>query len=125
MNLNKEDLEKMIKNNKEDNSPLQDTSYVLEDVKDLINKLNLYHKKKLYQNLNFEQFLEKLKKDYERLNTNFPSIFKKTLDGTLELPRLEFMLKMLNEVKNNKISKHTASVTVGQELVDNIIKPTL
>lgn len=125
MNLNKEDIEKMVKNNKEDDTPVPDSSYVYDDVKDLLNKIKLYNSKKLYKNLNFEEFLEKLKKDYAKLNTNFPSIFEKTLKGTIELPRLKFMLKMIDEVRNNKISKHSASVTVGQELVDNIVKPNL
>ena len=53
MNLNKEDLEKMTKNlPEEDNGPLPDTSYVLEDVKDMMNKIYLYNTKKLYNNLN-------------------------------------------------------------------------
>ena len=35
------------------------------------------------------------------------------------------MLKMLGEVRGSKISKHQASVVVGQELVNNIVKPNL
>ena len=125
MNLNKEDLENYIKNTPEDNSPLPDTSYVYDDVKDMLNKMNLFKTKRLYKNLNEEQFVNKLKKDYSKLEQNFPSIFEKVLKGTLEIPRLQFMLKMIGEIRNNKISKHKASVTVGQELVDNIVKPNL
>ncbi len=126
MNLNKEDLERMTRNLPEDdNNPLPDTSYVLEDVKDMINKINLYNSKKLYSNLNPGEFVEKLKKDYNKLEDNFPSIFEKVLSGTLEYERLEFMLKMLGEVKTQKLSKHEASVVVGQELVNNIVKPSL
>ena len=125
MNLNKEDLEKLAKNIPEDNKPLPDTSYVYDDVKDMINKIDLYKTKKLYKNFNDEQFIDKLKKDYNKLETNFPAIFEKVLKGTLELDRLQFMLKMINNIKQNKISKHKASVVVGQELVDNIVKPNL
>lgn len=126
MNLNKEDLEKMTKNlPEEDNGPLPDTSYVLEDVKDMMNKIYLYNTKKLYNNLNPNEFVEKLKKDFKQLEDNFPSIFEKVLGGTLEYDRLEFMLKMLGEVKTQKLSKHEASVVVGQELVNNIVKPGL
>ena len=76
MNLNKDDLEKMTKNlPKEDNGPLPDTSYVLEDVKDMMNKIYLYNTKKLYNNLNPNEFVEKLKKDFKKLEDNFPSIF--------------------------------------------------
>ena len=126
MNLNKADLERMTKNLPEDdNNPLPDTSYVLDDVKGMINKINLYNSKKLYNNLNPNEFVEKLKRDYNKLEENFPSIFEKVLSGTLEYDRLEFMLKMLGEVKTQKLSKHEASVVVGQELVNNIVKPSL
>ena len=126
MNLNKEDLERMTKNLPEDdNNPLPDTDYVLDDVKGMINKINLYNSKKLYNNLNPNEFVEKLKRDYNKLEENFPSIFEKVLSGTLEYDRLEFMLKMLGEVKTQKLSKHEASVVVGQELVNNIVKPSL
>ena len=126
MNLNKTDLERMTKNLPEDdNNPLPDTDYVLDDVKGMINKINLYNSKKLYNNLNPNEFVEKLKRDYNKLVENFPSIFEKVLSGTLEYDRLEFMLKMLGEVKTQKLSKHEASVVVGQELVNNIVKPSL
>lgn len=126
MNLNKADLERMTKNLPEDdNNPLPDTDYVLDDVKGMINKINLYNSKKLYNNLNPNEFVEKLKRDYNKLEENFPSIFEKVLSGTLEYDRLEFMLKMLGEVKTQKLSKHEASVVVGQELVNNIVKPSL
>lgn len=126
MNLNKDDLERMTKNlPKEDNGPLPDTSYVLEDVKDMMNKIYLYNTKKLYNNLNPNEFVEKLKKDFKQLEDNFPSIFEKVLSGTLEYDRLEFMLKMIGEVRTQKLSKHEASVVVGQELVNNIVKPGL
>ena len=109
----------------DDNNPLPDTDYVLDDVKGMINKINLYNSKKLYNNLNPNEFVEKLKRDYNKLEENFPSIFEKVLSGTLEYDRLEFMLKMLGEVKTQKLSKHEASVVVGQELVNNIVKPSL
>lgn len=126
MNLNKADLERMTKNlPDDDNNPLPDTDYVLDDVKGMINKINLYNSKKLYNNLNPNEFVEKLKRDYNKLEENFPSIFEKVLSGTLEYDRLEFMLKMLGEVKTQKLSKHEASVVVGQELVNNIVKPSL
>ena len=35
------------------------------------------------------------------------------------------MLKMIGEVRTQKLSKHEASVVVGQELVNNIVKPGL
>ena len=126
MKLTKEHIEKLAASQPEnDNTPMPDTSYVMDDVKEIQNRIRLYSLKKIDRNLNHEQFTNKLKKDYQRLQENFPTIFEKTLLGTLELNRLEFMLKMIGEIKTKKVSKHEAAVVVGQELVDNIVKPNL
>jgi hypothetical protein len=127
MNLNKEDLERMVKNNpqQEDQGPMPDTSYLIDDVKEMRNRVLLYHQKKIDRQLSENEFVKKIEKDYARVKENFPTIFDKVMMGTLELDRLEFMLKMIGEIKNKKVSKHEASVVVGQELVDNIVKPTL
>jgi hypothetical protein len=127
MKFNKEDLERMTQNlpEEEESGPMPDTSYILDDVKEMRNRIILYKTKKIDRNLKEEEFTNKLERDYKKLYDNFPTIFQKVMLGTLELDRLEFMLKMVGEVKTNKLSKHEASVVVGQELVDNIVKPTL
>jgi hypothetical protein len=128
MQITKEQLEKLAQANAqsgEDDGPMPDTSYVLEDVKDMTNRITLFKQKKIDRHLTELQFSSKLEKDYAKLYENFPSIFAKVMSGTLEMERLQFMLKMIGEIKKNKVSKHEASVVVGQELVDNIVKPTL
>ena len=126
MNLNREDLEKIAKNApQDDNTPMPDTSYVLDDVREMKNRIELYHLKKIDRHLTEDQFTSKLEKNYSKLYENFPSIFEKVMMGTLEISRLEFMLKMIQDIKKKKVTKHEASVVVGQELVDNIVKPEL
>ena len=89
------------------------------------NRIILYKSKKIDLHLPEDKFTQKLEKDYYKLYENFPTIFEKVMLGTLEMKRLEFMLKMIGEIKKNKVTKHEASVVVGQELVDNIVKPEL
>ena len=126
MKLTKEHIEKLVANQpKDDNVPMPDTSYVIDDVKEIQNRIRLYDRGKIDRNLSREQFTDKLKNNYQKLLENFPTVFEKTLCGTLELNRLEFMLKMIGDIKKKKVTKHEASVVVGQELVDNIVKPTL
>ena len=127
MQITKDQIEKLAKaqTQKQDDGPMRDTSYVMDDVKDMINRIKLYQDKKIDRHLTELEFSSKLEKDYATLYENFPSIFAKVMAGTLELPRLEFMLKMIGEIKKNKVSKHEASVVVGQELVDNIVKPQM
>ena len=127
MNITKDQIEKLaaMKAQEEDDGPIRDTSYVLDDVKDMLNRITLYKSKKIDRHLTELEFSSKLERDYARLYQNFPTIFAKVMAGTLELPRLEFMLKMIGEIEKNKVSRHEASVVVGQELVDNIVKPNL
>ena len=128
MNINKESLERMVQENRdngEDEGPLPDTSYVMSDVDEIIEKLKLHREKKLDKHLSLKNFKVKLEGEYPKLFDNFPTIFNKVCAGTLEKTRLAFMLKMIGEVKGSKISKHEASVVVGQELVNNIVKPNL
>ena len=126
MKLTKEHIDKLVASQpQDDNAPMPDTSYVIDDVKEIQNRIKLYDRKKIDRNLTQEQFTNKLKTDYQKLQDNFPTVFEKTLLGTLELNRLEFMLKMIGDIKKKKVTKHEASVVVGQELVDNIVKPTL
>jgi hypothetical protein len=62
---------------------------------------------------------------YEDFNTEYPIIFKKILNGTLEKRQFSYMLAMLEKIKNNELSQHDASVNVGQVLVDKYVKPVL
>ena len=125
MNLNREQLERLAQNKEEDTGPLPDNSYVMDDVKEMQEVIREYKNGELYQNLSETEFKTKLEEKFKRLNENFPAIFLKVHAGTLEISRLEFMLKMIGEINNKKVTRHEASVVVGQELVDNIVKPNL
>lgn len=125
MNLNREQLERLSQNREEDTGPLPDNSYVIGDVKEMMEQIRLFKNKEIHNNVNDDGFKLILEEKFKRLNENFPAIFLKVYAGTLELNRLEFMLKMIGEINKNKVSKHEASVVVGQELVDNIVKPNL
>ena len=81
--------------------------------------------KKSYQNLNLDQFKHKLKKKYNNLSTKFPTIFEKTINGTMDMNRLKFMLNMINKVNNNEITEHNASVQIGEKLVNEYVKPMI
>lgn len=125
MNLNREQIEKLSQNREEDTGPLPDNSYVMNDVKEMKEMIRLYKNGEIDQNLSESEFKSKLEEKFKNLNENFPAIFLKVHAGTLEISRLEFMLKMIREINKKKVTRHEASVVVGQELVDNIVKPNL
>ena len=68
---------------------------------------------------------EVLKEEFKDFFEKFPTIFNKVVEGTMEMGRLKFMLKMISEIERKKISKHEASIVVGKELVENIVKPQM
>ena len=79
MNLNKEDLERMCNNipEEEEKGEMADNSYVMDDVKEIMNRIRLYNDKKIDRHLSMEKFKEKLDKDYKRLKDNFLVFMKK------------------------------------------------
>ena len=104
---------------------LPDTSYIMNDVLEITDLLKKHRNKEIDTNLTENKFKLKLENKFRKLKEDFPTIFDKTVAGTLEIERLRFMLKMQREIKRKKVSSHEASVTVGQELVNNIVKPNL
>ena len=124
MNINLEDF-KNAKPEEIDPDQLPDTSYIMEDVMKIRELIQKHKNNEIDTHLNTSKFQKKLEKDFRKLNEEFPTIFEKTCNGTLEVERLSFMLKMQNEIRNRKVTSHEASVTVGTELVENIVKPNL
>lgn len=68
---------------------------------------------------------EKLKLEFPNLDKEFPTIFDKVVNRTMDMGRLKFMVRMIGEIEKKKISKHEASIVVGKELVENIVKPQM
>jgi hypothetical protein len=124
MNLNLEDIKNAEPTNIDPDS-LPDTDYIIEDVLKIKDLLKKHRNQEINTNLNERKFQMKLDRDFYKLKSEFPTIYEKTCNGSLETDRLIFMLKMQNEIRKKKVTSHEASVTVGQELVDNIVKPHL
>tara|TARA_Y100001936_G_C15489006_1_gene367375 strand:+ start:115 stop:486 length:372 start_codon:yes stop_codon:yes gene_type:complete len=93
-----------------------DTTNLLEDVEKLDKRV-----RELGRNVD----AEKLKLEFPNLDKEFPTIFDKVVNRTMDMGRLKFMVKMIGEIEKKKISKHEASVVVGKELVENIVKPQM
>ncbi len=93
-----------------------DTSNLLTDVENLDRRVT-----ELGRNAD----TEKLKLEFPNLDKEFPTIFDKVVNRTMDMGRLKFMVKMIGEIEKKKISKHEASIVVGKELVENIVKPQM
>ena len=94
-----------------------DTNKILEDV---LKINNISSKDILSQNQ-----INNLQKEYFDLYDIYPAIFKMACNGNMDIERLKYMLQMLDNIKNDSMTEHDASVNVGQKLVDEIVKPNL
>jgi hypothetical protein len=55
----------------------------------------------------------------------YPTLFNKIVEKEMNYDVLRQLLKALDNVNNGEQSQHDASVSVGQVLVDNYVKPQL
>jgi hypothetical protein len=101
-----------------------DTQKVKSEVDGLCADTRIWHSKRDYRNLNFEEFTEIMKTKYEYLHTNSSTLFERCMKGDLNLQQLDFMLRMIEKV-NAGADYQTTSTEVGQRLVDVYVKPLI
>lgn len=77
-----------------------------------------------YNTLNKQQFIDKMKEKYNYLQENSCTLFDKCIDGSMDLPRLEQMLQMIEKVRQG-YDFNSASVDIGQSLTDHYVKPLI
>ena len=70
-------------------------------------------------------FKDVMRTKYSDLYRNYESIFNISISENYDKLRLKHMLILANKVKKSELSEHDASVQVGTELVNNIVKPQL
>ena len=96
-----------------------DFDKILENVKEILEI------KKNFEENNKTGLEDYLDKKFSDLKKDKLPIYNMCLNGTMDFSRLEYMINMAKNVKNNTISKHNAAVEVGQRLVDEFVKPKL
>lgn len=62
---------------------------------------------------------------YPEFKTNYPVLFSKACDGSLDSDRIDYMLRMLEQVQNKSTTQYDASAVVGQKLFDDYVAPRL
>lgn len=75
--------------------------------------------------LGTEQYKQKLISEHKDLYDAYPGIFDMSMNSTMDLDRLKYMLSMADKIDNKEMTEHDASVEVGQMLVDDFVKPSL
>ena len=84
-----------------------------------------YFKGKDEPTYNSDTFKKQMESEYSALFNEYSAIFNISLGPSYDFNRLKKMLTLANKIKKKEISEHSASVEVGQILVDEVVKPQL
>ena len=76
-------------------------------------------------NLDTNETKYRLTEKYSDFSMKYPVIFLKTLEGGLDMNQFSYMIEMASNVNDEKVSKHDASVKIGEKLVNEYVKPIL
>jgi hypothetical protein len=69
-----------------------------------------------------DHFIERMEEKYKPLKTYYPGIFNLTMSGKMDMNMLNYMVSTIERMNNNEISKEKGEYSVGEMLVDKIIK---
>ena len=111
------------------NSENKDTENENDNVYELLShlKTEMNNKNSLFYS-NKEEFKNNIEKLFVNTSNELCAVIQVISQPAFDmhgLQRLEYMIKMSDELKKKKITEHDASVAVGQRLVDDIVKPQL
>ena len=98
------------------------------ELEETINEVKEFMKNKDMKDLkkkNNEDFIKKMKEQFPDFSENYPGIFDKILDNSIDDPQFIKMLGFLKQMEGGNMSEHDASVEVGKILVDKYVKPVL
>ena len=72
---------------------------------------------------NAKDKLRYFRKKMPEFADKYPSLFQMACEPDFDIQRLSFMLNMRDNVSNQPISQHQASVRVGENLFKQYVKP--
>lgn len=64
-------------------------------------------------------------KKYKEFAEKYPMLLKKCCERNADVSNLGYLLSMLKNIQQNKMTEHVASTNVGQKLFDSYVKPTV
>ncbi len=77
------------------------------------------------RNFRQEIFKEDMKEKWPKFAENYKQLFSETVDGELDPTKFNYMMMMLRQIEQGSMSVHSASVKVGEVLVDEYVKPLI
>lgn len=70
--------------------------------------------------INKEEFFGEKYPDFKTAN---PVMFQVAVEGKMDLSRLNYMINMIDQIKNSQMTQDEASIEVGQVLYKEYVKP--
>lgn len=77
--------------------------------------------------LNTVELKNKYRNDFFELESRYPALYTMVIESkkNFDWNEFNFMMNMLNKVRNNQVSENDASIYYGQRMVDKYVKPKL
>ena len=69
-----------------------------------------------------DNFKERMEEKYEPLKTHYSGIFNLTMSGKMDMNIINYMVSTIERIHNNEISKEKGEYSVGEMLVDKMVK---
>ena len=77
------------------------------------------------QNLHRGFSTTQLREQHAAFADAYPKLFETVCKPDADLPHLEYLLGMLDQVQNKNTTYESASQTVGQHMFDHFVRPNL
>lgn len=101
---------------------MSDPKIIQNNVKNIRQLIIQYHD--LISN-DVDKFDDIVKQHHADFIEQYPTIYQKLKDNTLDEEKIQYMLDMLTDINSKTVSEFDASVKVGQKLVDHYVTPNL
>ena len=101
-----------------------DTKQLRTDVNGLVADVAKWKNVTDFYGFSKQKMFEHMQGKYKYLYENSSTLYSKCIDGEIDLPRLEEMLAMIDQVNKGK-DYFTASKEIGESLTDTYVKPLL
>lgn len=95
------------------------------DVDKIWEEANKIYDAKLLNTQSAEKFQERMAIENDYLYSKFPNLFKMCCSDLCDLERIRFMLDNVVCIQKKEMTEHDASVKVGENLVNDFVKPQL
>lgn len=102
-----------------------DKKLIKSQISDIIKSYNAWKNGDDFHGFTDDEFKTVMEAKYDYLLQNSSTLFKKALEGSVDMTFLNKMFEMMDKIDNGKVSYFDGSRQIGEILTDHYVKPLL